>query len=78
VLTATIQGRSPVLTPADLGSAIGRRRRELGMTLQECADLCGVGRRFLGEVERGKATAEVGLVLRVMADLGLRLSIADA
>jgi y4mF family transcriptional regulator len=54
----------------ELGAAIRKARKAQGLTQQEFADVTGVGVRFLSELERGKETAEVGLVLRVLLDAG--------
>ena len=58
-------------TPADLGAIVRLRRKELDLTQGELAGLSGVGERFVSEVERGKATAELGKVLRLLDRLGL-------
>lgn len=50
----------------DLGAALRAARKEQGLTQQDFADISMVGVRFLSEVERGKETAEVGLVLKVL------------
>ncbi len=43
------------------------------MTQVELAAAAGVSRRWLSNLEAGKATAEVGLVLRILHALGLVL-----
>lgn len=50
----------------ELGAAVRLGRKAQGLTQQQFADIAGVGVRFLSELERGKETAEVGLVLRVV------------
>jgi len=62
-------------TPAELGALVRARRRALGTTQIELAALADVGPRFIGDLERGKATLEIGKVLRVLDRLGLRLSV---
>jgi len=59
--------------PTTLGALIRKRRKELGYTQQRVSGLAGVGARFLSELERGKTTAEIGKVLRVLQLLGLDL-----
>lgn len=54
----------------DIGRAVRAARKAQGLTQREFADISGVGVRFLSELERGKPTAEVGLVLEVLADAG--------
>lgn len=64
-------------TPA-LGLWIKQTREAQGLTQAELAGIAGVGRRFLIELERGKETARVGTVLRIVSVLGGRLLVADA
>jgi y4mF family transcriptional regulator len=61
----------------NLGSAIRQHRKSLGLSQLNAAGLCGVGERFLSELERGKPTAELGKVLQVLSRLGLRLVLED-
>lgn len=60
---------------AEFGRAIRRRREQLGHTQEEAAALCGVGTRFLSELERGKPTAQIGKALTVARRLGLEVSL---
>jgi y4mF family transcriptional regulator len=53
-----------------IGQAVRAARKDQGLTQREFADIVGVGVRFLSELERGKRTAEVGLVLEVAAGAG--------
>lgn len=65
----------PILSAADLGRSIRLRRKTLGLTQAGVAQVAGVGSRFVSEVERGKPTAEVGKLLRVVGVLGLDLHV---
>ena len=56
-----------------LGTAIREHRKSMGLSQLDAAGLCGVGERFLSELERGKATAELGKALQVLNRLGLRI-----
>ncbi len=58
---------------ASLGARIRAARNAQGLTLTQAAMLCGVGVRFLSELENGKPTAEVGKVLHVLRSLGFDL-----
>ena len=60
-----------------LGKAILRRRKYIGLTQQDAAGLCGVGERFLSELERGKESASLGKALQVIRRLGLRLTMTE-
>ncbi|MBI1945870.1 MAG: helix-turn-helix transcriptional regulator [Deltaproteobacteria bacterium] len=65
-----------VTTTGELGAALRARRKERALTQAQLADLCGVSVRFVSEVERGRPTAGVGLVLRLCARLGLDVGVA--
>jgi y4mF family transcriptional regulator len=67
-----------IRTPADLGAAIRDRRRQLGLDQASLAERIGVSRQWVIAIERGRSRAEVGLVLRALTALGLRLDTADA
>lgn len=62
-----------IKTPADLGHAIREARKRTELDQEMTAGLIGVGPRFLGEVERGKPSARLGLVLKVLERLGLEV-----
>jgi HTH-type transcriptional regulator / antitoxin HipB len=51
-------------------------RQRAGADQATAAALAGVGVRFLGDLERGKPTVRLGLVLRVLERLGLEVWIA--
>ena len=69
--------RNKASTVADIGAAIRKKRKEDGLTLADAAALCGVGYRFLSDVENGKATVQMGKVLEVLTALGLDLYVAS-
>ena len=58
---------------AKLGALIRQKRKQSGVRQADAAALAGVGTRFLSDLERGKETAEIGKVLRVMSRLGLEV-----
>lgn len=60
-------------SPRDLGLYVRDRRRELGLTQAGLAAEARVSRRWLSDLEAGKETAEVGLVLRTLHALNLVL-----
>jgi len=65
-----------IRTPADLGAVIRDRRRQLGLDQAELAERIGVSRQWVVGIERGRARAELGLVLRTLDSLGVRLNSA--
>jgi y4mF family transcriptional regulator len=57
----------------DFGSLIRNRRKALKMRQHQLAMVSGVGRRFLIELEAGKATCQLGRSLLVADALGITL-----
>lgn len=64
---------SPIQNPKQLGELIRGRRHELGLTQTEVAEVAYTNLRFVSELERGKATARLENVMRVLAALGIEL-----
>ena len=67
--------RIPISNTADLGHVIRAARKAQGLRLDDAAAFAGVGTVFAGDVERGKPTVQLGRVLRLLEQLGLRLII---
>lgn len=59
----------------DLGAAIRDARKTMALRQAEAALLCGVGIRYLSDLENGKETVRLGPALKVIAGLGLVLMI---
>lgn len=57
----------------DLGVFVRDARKRQGLTQENLAGLTGVGRRFIGDLEKGKETAELGKVLLILGALGVAL-----
>lgn len=55
--------------------AVRKKRKEDGLTLADTASLCGVGYRFMSDLENGKETVQIGKVLKVLTALGLDMAI---
>jgi len=64
---------APIGSVADIGKRVRERRKAMKMTQQRFADLAGVGRRFLIELEHGKPTLEINRVLVVCQAAGIKL-----
>lgn len=67
------EARQAVPSVATLGVFLKATRQRMGLTQQDLADIAGVGRRFISELEAGKPTLEVGRVLKACASLGVDL-----
>ncbi len=66
---------SNMVSPKTIGEIVRDRRKSQSATQAELASLCGVGVRFISDLENGKSTVELGKVLQVLTCLGLELSI---
>ena len=64
-----------IISVEDIGNIIRTTRKAQTATQAEFASLCGVGVRFISDLENGKSTAELGKVLTVLNSLGLKLSL---
>lgn len=64
---------SAPVTIGEIGKRVRAARKAMGMTQQRFADLAGVGRRFLIELEQGKPSLEIGRVLAVCHAAGIKL-----
>jgi HTH-type transcriptional regulator/antitoxin HipB len=62
----------------DIGNYLRDQRHEAGLTQTDLAARAGVSRRWLSDLEAGKPTTEVGLVLRVVGALGLIVDLRPA
>jgi HTH-type transcriptional regulator/antitoxin HipB len=62
----------------DLAALTRGRRRELGLSQAELAARARVSRQWVNAFESGKATAEVGLVIRLLDALELRMTVSEA
>jgi len=56
-----------------LGQAIREHRRTAGLTQPELAQLAGVGKSSVFDIEKGKSTVRLETLLRVLAALNMEL-----
>lgn len=66
-----------VHSPAELGARIRKRRKALGLTQTELAGVARTSLRFVSELERGKSTAQLAGVMRVLRTLGLEIEVRE-
>ncbi len=62
-----------VTTSKDLGALVRDQRTQLGWTQGALAARVGVSRLWIFQVEKGKTTTRIGLVLRTLKELGVVL-----
>ncbi|MBP6917821.1 MAG: helix-turn-helix transcriptional regulator [Legionellaceae bacterium] len=62
----------------DIGQLVRTVRKKLGVTQSDLALTAGTGLRFIIELEKGKATCQIGKVLQVLQVLGIQLHLTHA
>lgn len=55
----------------DLGIILRNRRKKMGYTQEELADMLGFSSRLVGEIERGRGTVGIDKVLLYATTLGI-------
>jgi y4mF family transcriptional regulator len=60
-----------------IGAKIRSIRKAQGVSQETLAGLAGTGQRYISELERGKETARIREMLKVLDALGAGLYIAD-
>lgn len=62
-----------LITTSDIGARIREIRKAQGVSQETLAGLAGTGQRYISELERGKSTARIGEMLKVLDALGVGL-----
>ena len=62
-----------IKTSNDIGALIRDRRVKLAWSQGELASRVGVSRLWIVQLEKGKPTAQIGLALRTLKELGFAL-----
>ena len=65
-------------TAASVGPAIRHYREQAGLTQAELADMAGLNRSYLANLEQGKETEQMRRILRVLKLLGVRATLQEA
>jgi HTH-type transcriptional regulator / antitoxin HipB len=58
---------------SEFGALIKQKRKALGLTQGELATRCGVGVRFIVDLEAGKPSCHLGKALTAAVEVGLHL-----
>lgn len=72
------KGPFRIYTSASLGDAIRHYRTEAGLTQAQLAEMAGLQRSYLSELETGKETEQLKRVLRLLRQLGVRMTLDRA
>ena len=62
-----------LIRSTEIGARIREIRKAQGVSQETLAGLAGTGQRYISELERGKATARIGEMLKVLEALGAGL-----
>ena len=62
----------------ELGKIMAAARRHRKLTQGELAKAVGATQAWISEIERGKETAQIGKIFRVLSYLGVRLQVGEA
>jgi len=65
-----------IRTAEDLGRLIRDQRKRQGLRQTDLAAIIGASHVFVGDVEKGKPSVQLGRVLRLLDELGLELSLS--
>lgn len=68
-----MKSSTKIENPEALGKYLLKERKHLKLTQREISEFADVGRKFIIEVEKGKATAQIGKVFELLNSLGLEL-----
>ena len=60
-------------TPETIGELVKNTRKTMGVTQKDLAMTSGTGLRFIIDMEKGKATCQLGKVLTVLHTLGIKV-----
>lgn len=74
---ATKQDIEEMETLALIVSAIIERRRELGYSQRELADICGIPHSSVARIESCSVKPNVETIIKIMKPLGLTLSVSQ-
>jgi transcriptional regulator with XRE-family HTH domain len=61
-----------------ISAAIRHFRLQSGLSQAELAERTGLNRTYLSDLERGKETEQVRRILRVLKELGVRMTLERA
>lgn len=64
-----------IKTPRELGMRVREAREDAGLTQAVLAGMIGTSRQWIFDLERGKPTVRLGLVLQALSALGLACDI---
>jgi y4mF family transcriptional regulator len=67
--------KQQISNPETLGLIVRAVRKSSGVRQDDLAAMAGVSKQFATDVEHGKATAQIGLVMKLLDQLGLTFTV---
>ena len=77
-LRSTISDDMWAQSAVEIGRIVATARQHRGLTQTQLARAVGVTQNWISEIERGKDSAQIGKILRVLSFLGVRLEVGEA
>ena len=74
-LYGNIKVKMIIKSAQDIGKLVKEARKAQNFTQVQLAQLSNVGTRFLSDLENGKPTCEIDKVIKVLANLGIKLEV---
>ena len=71
-------GEFRIYTASSLGSAIRHFREQQGLSQADLARRAGIHRSYLSALENGQETEQVKRLLRILKELGVRMTVDRA
>lgn len=65
--------RKIIMTPENLAKTIHYFRKQSGLTQQQLAQLAGVGKTAVFDIEKGKSTVQLNTLLKVLNILNIKV-----
>ena len=63
------------MKPADIAKTVRYFRKESGLTQQQLAELAGVGKTVLFDIEKGKESVQLNTLLKVLEALNIQIKL---
>ncbi len=63
-----------ILSCEDLGKLVQQARKSQNFTQKQLAAICGVGERFIIDLEKGKPTCAIDKALSIATSLGIKIT----
>lgn len=68
--------KKKIASTEELAEFIRSHRKSLGLTQTDLAGASNLGPRFIGDLERGKSTCEIGKTLQLLSMLGIEIEVS--